>query len=156
MKYIPIILFILVLTGPLLIWHRLTRAMNLRQHENAERLVVVTPHNDDIRREFGRAFDQWHQRKYGTSVVIDWRVPGGSTDIRRMLEAAYQPYRVNGKLPPDTNVGLDVIFGGGDFFFDVELKPLGVLEPMHIDPALLKAAFPDPTLAGVKLYDLTR
>ena len=156
MKYVPIILFILVLTGPLLIWHRLTRAMNPQQHENAERLVVVTPHNDDIRREFSRAFDQWHQQKYGTSVAIDWRVPGGSTDIRRMLEAAYRPYRVDGKLPPDTNVGLDVIFGGGDFFFDVELKPLGVLEPMHIDAALLKATFPEPTLAGVKLYDLAK
>src|SRR4051812_39972250 len=157
MRYISPLLFLIVLIAPVALWRGLARSNAARQSDvNAERLVVVTPHHDDIRAEFSRAFDQWHQRKYGTPVRIDWRVPGGSTDIRRMIEALYQPKREpDGKLR-DEDVGLDVAFGGGDYFYDVELRPLGVLLPMKIDPKLLATAFPQATLAGVKLYDTTR
>ncbi len=157
MRFVPVILFLFVLIAPLALWHGMSRSNAARQADaHAQRLVVVTPHNDDIRREFGRAFDLWHQRKYGTAVIIDWRVPGGSTDIRRMLEALYQPKRERNGTLRDEDVGLDVAFGGGDYFYDVELRPLGVLATIHIDPKLLAKAFPQPALAGVKLYDTTR
>ncbi|HYE16816.1 MAG TPA: ABC transporter substrate-binding protein [Tepidisphaeraceae bacterium] len=52
-------------------------------------LVVVTPHNEAIRYEFGQAFSRWHHEKYGKPVKIDWRVPGGTTEIMRYLASEY-------------------------------------------------------------------
>jgi ABC-type Fe3+ transport system substrate-binding protein len=54
--------------------------------------------------------------------------------------------------------------GGGDFFFDQELgqlfersgKRFGILQPIEIDAKLLGEAFPEPTLAGVRLYDFRK
>ncbi|HEX4794986.1 MAG TPA: ABC transporter substrate-binding protein [Humisphaera sp.] len=158
MRYLPIILFALVLAAPFALRSAVMRRETSTTDANAERLVIVTPHPDDIRREFARAFDRWHREKFGSGVSIDYRVPGGSTDVRRLLEAVYQPFRdkTTGRLAPDAQVGIDVVFGGGDFFFDSELKPLGVLQPMHLPTQLLADAFPQPALAGVKLYDSSK
>lgn len=52
-------------------------------------LIVVTPHNEAIRFEFGIAFSRWHQQHYGKPVKVDWRVLGGTTEIMRYLEASY-------------------------------------------------------------------
>lgn len=153
----PILLFFLVLAMPFALRRAVVRQRSDQVAANSERLVVATPHPDDVRKEFARAFDLWHRAHYSTGVTIDYRVPGGSTDVRRLIEAIYRPYRdASGRLPDDTPVGLDVVFGGGDFFFDVELKPLGVLQPMRLPKGLIQTAFPQPALAGVKLYDTTR
>jgi len=58
-------------------------------HTGDPELVVVTPHNEAIRREFAEGFSQWHQKKYGCPVRIDWRVVGGTTEIMRYLSAEY-------------------------------------------------------------------
>jgi len=50
-------------------------------------LVVITPHIEQIRFEFGRAFEAWHMRTQGTAARIDWRSPGGTSDIRKQLES---------------------------------------------------------------------
>ncbi len=52
-------------------------------------LVIITPHNEAIRYEFGRAFARWHQERTGRSVGIDWRVIGGTSEIARFLEGEY-------------------------------------------------------------------
>lgn len=53
-------------------------------------LVIISPHNEAIRNEFGRAFSAWHKLNYGHPVRIDWRVLGGTSDIMRYLEGAFQ------------------------------------------------------------------
>ncbi len=45
--------------------------------DNAERLIIITPHNEQICYEFGRGFSDWHEREHGTPVHVDWRTPGG-------------------------------------------------------------------------------
>jgi len=129
------------------------------ENANVERLVIITPHNRDIRKEFAHAFSAWHRAHYGSDVRLDYRVPGGSNDVKRQLAATYNVYRTSdGKLPADVPAGISIVWGGGDFTFDQELKPLGVLQPLHMNAELLaqfKAAFPQPTLVGVKLYDST-
>jgi iron(III) transport system substrate-binding protein len=159
-RYVTVILFFVCLAAPFLL-----RAMIVSRDAagdgaspeiagNAQRLVVITPHNQDIRNEFARAFSRWHHARFGRRVELDFRVPGGSNDVRRTLENSYRPYRdADGKLPRDAYVGIDVVWGGGDYFFDVELKPAGLLQPVRYDPKLIAEAFPQPTLAGVKLYD---
>lgn len=52
-------------------------------------LVVITPHNEAIRFEFGQGFSRWHQQQYGRPAKIDWRALGGTTEIMRYLEGSY-------------------------------------------------------------------
>ena len=55
-----------------------------------ETLVIVTPHNEAIRYEFARGFRDWYKARTGRLVRIDWRVPGGTTEIARYLASEYQ------------------------------------------------------------------
>lgn len=71
-----------VLTLPLA-WHSSTSGID---DHLAERVVVVTPHNEAIRQEFGQAFAAWAQARLGRQVAIDWRSPGGASEICRYLE----------------------------------------------------------------------
>ncbi len=58
-------------------------------HEGDPELVVITPHNEAIRFEFGQGFSHWHQQHYGKPVKIDWRSLGGTTEIMRYLDASF-------------------------------------------------------------------
>ncbi|MEM8835270.1 MAG: ABC transporter substrate-binding protein [Planctomycetota bacterium] len=94
----------------------------------AATLVIVTPHNEQIRYEFGRAFNAWHQREHGQPVVIDWRRPGGTSEIRKLLIHEYAVAIERGKLLPDGRLlgaddksfplgtmSHDLFFGGGSY-----------------------------------------
>ncbi|MFA4944062.1 MAG: ABC transporter substrate-binding protein [Lentisphaeria bacterium] len=81
--------FLLLLLGVLLLAPVLVRERVARLPGGVARVVVITPHNEAIRHEFGRAFAAWHRRTYGQEVVVDWRTPGGTSDIIRYLTAAY-------------------------------------------------------------------
>lgn len=52
-------------------------------------LVLVTPHNEAIRHEFGLGFKEWYKARTGKTVEVDWRVLGGTTEIARFLEGEY-------------------------------------------------------------------
>ncbi len=54
-----------------------------------ETLVLITPHNEAIRSEFGRAFRDWYKAKTGRTIFVDWRVIGGTAEIARFLESEY-------------------------------------------------------------------
>ena len=156
-RYLLIVLFLIVLVSPFVLRAALTSGdATATPAAGAQRLVIVTPHNQDIRREFERAFSRWHREKYGTPVAIDYRAAGGTVDIKRLLDKTYGALRdADGKLPPEADVSpdIDMVWGGGDYTFDQELKPLGVLKPVELPAGLLADVFPDPTLAGVRLYD---
>jgi ABC-type Fe3+ transport system substrate-binding protein len=123
----------------------------------AERLVVITPDDQDIRNEIAWAFSDWHLRKYGQAVELDYRNPGGSNDVLRVLDTIYRKIRQThgGNLPPPDQIdtGIDVVFGGGDYVFDRQLKPLGVLQPLGLEAKIIADCFPQKTLGGVKLVD---
>jgi ABC-type Fe3+ transport system substrate-binding protein len=53
-------------------------------------VIVVTPHNEAIRLEFGRGFQKWYQARTGRTVYVDWRVVGGTAEITRYLTGEYQ------------------------------------------------------------------
>ena len=83
--------------------------------ERALRLVIITPHNEQIRTEFSFAFDRWHRARYdGQGVVIDWRTPGGTSEIRRQLFAEYQAAIRRGPIEPGS-MSYDLLFGGGSY-----------------------------------------
>lgn len=77
---------ILVVTLPILF--RAPREQSDWRRGDPE-LVIVTPMNEAVRDEFGRAFSAWHRKQYGRPVKLDWRVVGGTTEISRYLQAQY-------------------------------------------------------------------
>lgn len=81
----------------------------------ALRLVIITPHNEQIRTEFGLAFDRWHRATFeGRGVVIDWRTPGGTAEIRRQLFAEYEAAIKRGPIARGS-MSYDLLFGGGSY-----------------------------------------
>ena len=54
-----------------------------------ETLVVITPHNEAVRHEFALAFARHHHAKTGRTIRIDWRMPGGTSEISRYLAGEY-------------------------------------------------------------------
>ncbi len=86
----------------------------------AERLVIITPHGDPIRTEFSIAFDRWHRARFNVPAVIDWRVPGGTSEIRKQLQAIYTRAVRDGQIKPDGSLAFgsmpfDLLYGGGTF-----------------------------------------
>ena len=55
-----------------------------------DELVIISPHNEAIRFEFTRAFAEYYRTTTGRSVHIDWRLPGGTTEIIRYLNSEYE------------------------------------------------------------------
>lgn len=52
-------------------------------------VVVITPHTESIRQEFGRAFADWYEERTGQRARIDYRVIGGTSEISKFLDSAY-------------------------------------------------------------------
>jgi len=52
-------------------------------------VVVISPHNESIRSEFGRAFEAWYLANHSERVHVDWRTPGGTSEIGRYVDAEY-------------------------------------------------------------------
>ena len=152
-----LILFFVVLLTPFALRALMVKAPRGADAPAEGRLVIVTPNNQDIRREFERAFNQWHLQQFGSKVEIEYRTPGGTNDIKRLLETTYRGHMQDGKTADEVPIEIDIVWGGGDYFFDVELHgELGILQRLDVDPKLIAQVFPEPTLAGVKLREVTR
>lgn len=82
------------------------------------RLEVITPHNETIRREFGEAFADYWKERTGQKVYVNWRTPGGTSEIKRVLDSAFEAADLRG----DEGVGIDVFFGGGEYDFSAQAK----------------------------------
>ncbi len=151
-----IFVFLVLLGAPLVI-RAFQKTSPGPEESSGARLVIITPHGQEIRNEFRWAFADWSKEKYGEAIDLEFLTPGGTGDIRRQLDTIYRAIRDanGGKLPPEDQIhtGIDMVWGGGDFEFNSKLKPMGILRPLQIDPKLMAAVFPTPTLAGVKLYD---
>ncbi|MDW8344241.1 MAG: ABC transporter substrate-binding protein [Verrucomicrobiae bacterium] len=52
-------------------------------------LTIISPHNEAIRYEFGRAFSEWHRQRFGKPVKVEWITVGGTTEISRYLVSEY-------------------------------------------------------------------
>ena len=49
-------------------------------------LNIITPHSESIRREFTTAFRKHMRETEGREVFIEWRVPGGTSEIEKVLD----------------------------------------------------------------------
>ncbi|MEY2697431.1 MAG: hypothetical protein RL333_1569 [Pseudomonadota bacterium] len=80
-----LIAVILILAGPFLL--RPNDHANLMSGNR--RLVIVSPHDQRVRSEMGGAFMRYWKQKTGETVDIDWRIPGGSSEIFMLLKSEY-------------------------------------------------------------------
>ena len=87
----------------------------------AQQVIIITPHNEQIRHEFGIGFAKWHKDKYGEDAQVVWSVPGGTSEIRRMLQSQYKHAIETGKTPGGD---ADLVFGGGSYEHSVLKKPI--------------------------------
>jgi len=53
-------------------------------------LVVVTPHNEQIRHEASTAFNRWRAERGLPPVEFDFRSGGGTSDLRKQIIAEYE------------------------------------------------------------------
>ncbi len=107
-RFLPIlVLLVAVIAAPIL----LRRETELAEVGHGDdRLVIITPHNETIRSEFAEAFAKHWKEKTGRSLNIEWEIPGGTSDIVRVLDSRFKAAEEIGK----PGVGLDLFFGGGE------------------------------------------
>ena len=86
------------------------------------RVIIITPHNEQIRTEFERGFAHWHEREFGETADVVWVTPGGTSEIRRQLQSIYTKALQDGQILPNgelaegvTPMPQDIIFGGGTY-----------------------------------------
>src|SRR4051794_21174979 len=79
-------------------------------------LVVLTPHAESIKREFAMAFSDWHREKFGQAVAMDYRALSANEIIRYLRTGRDSVYAKLGTYK------VDLVWGGGDYLFDVDLK----------------------------------
>lgn len=86
---------LIILAAPFL----LRPAQSGRQVPEADRLVIITPHNETIRAEFAEAFEKHMLKTMNRQVLVDWRTPGGTSEITKVIdsevEASFQNYWKN-------------------------------------------------------------
>ena len=104
-------------------------------------LVIISAHNKNVRDEYERAFRKYYKRKFGKDVRIDFRSPGGTSDISRYIKDRFiNAFRVECGdswkseyaeiftdprkndhpirqrfLNSNVGIGIDVFAGGGTF-----------------------------------------
>ena len=90
-------------------------------------LIILSPHNESIRQEFGEAFAAHWKKATGRSIYIDWRTPGGTSEIRMVIDAGFKAAEETKR----DGIGVDVFFGGGEPDFAGQAKK-GRLVPLRV------------------------
>ncbi|MGA0846060.1 MAG: ABC transporter substrate-binding protein [Luteolibacter sp.] len=93
-------------------------AVSVSKRDAEDQLVILTPHNESIRKEFGEAFAQYWLDRTGRTIHIDWRTPGGTSEIRMVLDAGFKAATETGR----NGIGVDLFFGGGEPDFNGQAK----------------------------------
>ncbi|WP_288514735.1 extracellular solute-binding protein [uncultured Victivallis sp.] len=56
----------------------------------AEKLVIISAHNESIKYEYDRAFRQYYRDRFGRDIELDFRSPGGTSDIVKYIADRYE------------------------------------------------------------------
>jgi ABC-type Fe3+ transport system substrate-binding protein len=113
------------------------------QGPETARLVLISPHRDEIREECALAFQDWLRERGAGPVEVVWQdIGGGTSQISRYVNARFE-------ANPD-GIGIDIVFGGGTDIF-LRFAKQGLLE-RYDPPAELLNRIP-PKLNGVEMYE---
>jgi iron(III) transport system substrate-binding protein len=156
---------------------------------HATHLVIIGPNNETIRSEFAEAFTRYARRELHTEVAIDWRTPGGTSEIVKLIDEQFkaafqaahpelsarerkafndaaldrpgdQPEDVRTVrrdfLASDLGIGIDLMFGGGEFDHRVSLADKGYVVDVGLIasmPEVFREAVIPQRLGGDIIYD---
>ena len=106
------------------------------------KLILLSPHQESISREFTAAFQKWYKAKHGVDVELEWLDQGGTSNIMRYIRSEFE------RNPNGINV--DIFFGGGT---DPHLafKEEGLLEAYKLPDKILSRI--PQEYAGSPVYD---
>ena len=111
-----------------------------------DEVVLISPHWEGIKVEFGRAFEAYYRQRFNRTVRVTWLDIGGTGEISKYVtERSHQAHERH-----ETGIGADIFFGGG-----MDILPsfagAGIFQPMPL-PDELAAQLP-PSLNGQILRD---
>jgi ABC-type Fe3+ transport system substrate-binding protein len=109
---------------------------------NDNKLILLSPHQETIQKEFTSAFKKWYQAKYKVNVELVWLDQGGTSNIIRFIESEF-------KRSP-SGINADIFFGGGTTPY-LKLKKEGCLQPYKL-PAGILSKIPK-VYSGSPVYD---
>ena len=140
---------VLALLAAVLVAPFVLRPREVKVSEKAERLVIITPHVESIQTEFARAFRTHMRAVYEREVVIDWRQPGGTSEIARFLRSEYS---TRFETLWRERTGLPFTLAIRDAFTNPKLDPDKATsqEGSLVDPTLLKDATPETRAAAAR------
>jgi ABC-type Fe3+ transport system substrate-binding protein len=140
---------VLALLAAVLVAPFVLRPREVKVSEKAERLVIITPHVESIQTEFARAFRTHMRAVHGREVVIDWRQPGGTSEIARFLRSEYS---TRFETLWRERTGLPFTLAIRDAFTNPKLDPDKATsqEGSLVDPTLLKDATPETRAAAAR------
>ena len=116
--------------------------LSLQAAAPLKKVILITPHVDAIRTEFGRGFAEWHLQKYGEKAEADFRQMGGTSDALRFVLSEFSE--------KPGGIGIDCFWGGGEEPFLVlgDKRLLMRYDP----PAEILSGIPE-SINGVEVYD---
>ena len=91
MKYrifFAILLLIAVLSLPFLL--RRDSGGVRTNTDDADTVVIISAHSEPMKHELEQGFRKYYREKYGRDVVVDWRAPGGTSDIVRYIADRFE------------------------------------------------------------------
>ncbi len=139
MKTVRVFLLLMVFSASILAFQTVYSSPGEKQ------LLIITPHWEGIREEYGKAFANWYRERFGEEVEVVWEGLGTS-DAVAAIEDWYSKHE-EGRW--------DIIWGGGVDPF-LKLKGEGLLEsysPLE-DPELAEILSRIPeSFAGIPMYD---
>jgi ABC-type Fe3+ transport system substrate-binding protein len=109
---------------------------------NESKLTLLSPHQENIQKEFTTAFKKWYKVKYKANVDLVWLDQGGTSNIIKFIDSEF-------KRTPD-GINVDILFGGGIDPY-LKFKKEGDLMPYKL-PAEILSKIPG-SYSGSAVYD---
>ena len=162
-KIVIVVLMLVVVGVPFILKPRGAdgTASTAAANGTADRLIIYTPHNEQIRFEMDAGFNRWRAEQNLPPVLFDWRASGGTSDLRKTILAQFEAKAKQDR--EDDGIGADLFFGGGEYDHNKlsrgvsvtsggETRSVSVSVAPNLPEGLLKEVFPQALLGGEKLY----
>jgi len=159
-KIVILLLVLLVVGGPLVLRGGDDVSLGA-DAAPGDKLIIYTPHNEQIRYEFAEGFNRNRLSRGQPPVRFDWRSSGGTSDLRKQVLSQYEALaeRHGVEAIDARGIGGDIFFGGGEYEHnqlasgvEVGNEAIPVVRPIRLPEGLLDEAFPSPLIGGEKLY----
>ena len=146
-KFFPAITTLIVMVVVIALLFKLSRSTSQNPSGKSAAATtgvvrIISPHNEGILHEFQKAFEAWHQRKFGEPCTIKWEDRGGASMNMQFILSEF-------KASP-TGINVDVLWGGGDTNF-MRLQKRGYLRSTKLPDEIVNAL--PCAISGVPVYD---